>query len=534
MPTSVAGSQLRPVERDLRHPPCAHPGARKAGGGDRTTRATATARRPASERSRLGDARAARGRRVRRDRRGARSAHPRGRGRAQRRPRGPDSADPQPFRRRGHARGARRSGTPGGPIEINPAPQEVPWTVPLDKDDQHATYDPDQVGTYFEAATQAALVLAEFRAPFRGRSTPVNAWWGTFDLAVSFFSGRPADPPSDDFIMRNGGDAQQVGIGWWPGDPNHERAAFFCLAYPAPDGFAGADLSPAPGALGPGARRVRARLGGDSRERRCARARSGIRALRLPSRVCGVRLGPRSGGHRRGCAAADQVEVSPLCRLGWFRRWAPAAPSSSCRHPAGRSSCALSETLSAPASAVVAASPVSCCPVASNTFVAELMSATPSPPMSWAASLCQPLGDVAHLLDRDRELVAGHPIHRGVDGDRDRVERIAEGRRRVALRSPQAACRGRRRRRAGRRRAPPPGPRRPGLPGAAGACATFTVSQPFILTRSAGSTLQTSLPGPPLTRRSRRPSTAFRRSAPRRPRAIAPRLPRADPCHRGP
>ena len=139
----------------------------------------------------------------------------------------------------------------GGPIEINPAPQEVPWTVPLDKDDQHATYDPDQVGTYFEAATQAALVLAEFRAPFRGRSTPVNAWWGTFDLAVSFFSGRPADPPSDDFIMRNGGDAQQVGIGWWPGDPNHERAAFFCLAYPAPDGFAGADLSPAPGRWDP-------------------------------------------------------------------------------------------------------------------------------------------------------------------------------------------------------------------------------------------------------------------------------------------
>jgi Family of unknown function (DUF5996) len=84
----------------------------------------------------------------------------------------------------------------------------------------------------------------EFRAPFRGRSTPVNAWWGTFDLAVSFFSGRPADPPSDDFIMRNGGDAEQVGIGWWPGDPSHERTAFFGLAYPAPDGFADAELSP--------------------------------------------------------------------------------------------------------------------------------------------------------------------------------------------------------------------------------------------------------------------------------------------------
>ncbi len=135
----------------------------------------------------------------------------------------------------------------GGQVEINPTPQEVSWTVPLDADYEHATYDSEQVATYFEAASLAALVLAEFRAPFRGRSTPVNAWWGTFDLAVSLFSGRPADPPSDDFIMRNGGDAQQVEIGWWPGDPKHDGAAFFAFAHPAPDGFADADLSPAPG-----------------------------------------------------------------------------------------------------------------------------------------------------------------------------------------------------------------------------------------------------------------------------------------------
>src|SRR4051812_30807604 len=133
----------------------------------------------------------------------------------------------------------------GGGVEINPTPQEVRWQVVLDEDDEHARYAPDQVAIYSEAATRAALVLAEFRASFRGRSTPVNAWWGTFDLAVSFFSGRPADPPSDDFIMRNGGDAQQVGIGWWPGDPNHDRAAFFAFAHPTPAGFADADISPA-------------------------------------------------------------------------------------------------------------------------------------------------------------------------------------------------------------------------------------------------------------------------------------------------
>ena len=133
----------------------------------------------------------------------------------------------------------------GGAVEINPSPQEVSWEAPLDEDYDHATYDADQVATYFDAATCAALVLTEFRSSFRGRKTPVNAWWGTFDLAVNLFSGRPADPPSDDFIMRNGGDAQQISIGWWPGDPNHEGAAFFALAYPAPDGFGGANLDPA-------------------------------------------------------------------------------------------------------------------------------------------------------------------------------------------------------------------------------------------------------------------------------------------------
>ncbi len=131
-----------------------------------------------------------------------------------------------------------------GDVEIDPTPQEVPWTVPLDDDDEHARYDPDQVSRYFAAATRAALALAEFRAPYRGRSTPVNAWWGSFDLAVNMFSGRPADPPSDEFIMRNAMDAQEFAVGWWPGDPNHHEAAFYAYAHPAPDDFAAATLSP--------------------------------------------------------------------------------------------------------------------------------------------------------------------------------------------------------------------------------------------------------------------------------------------------
>ena len=132
-----------------------------------------------------------------------------------------------------------------GPVQISLRPQEVPWTTALDQDTEHATYDPAHVSAYFAAATRAALVLSALRAPYRGRCSPVNAWWGSFDLAVSLFSGRPAEPTSGDFIMRNAGDAQQIEVGWWPGDPRYPRAAFFAYAYPAPAGFAAASLSPA-------------------------------------------------------------------------------------------------------------------------------------------------------------------------------------------------------------------------------------------------------------------------------------------------
>jgi Family of unknown function (DUF5996) len=140
----------------------------------------------------------------------------------------------------------------GGPVEIDPTPQEVPWTVPLDEDSEHAHYDPGEVADYFAAATQAALVLAAYRAPYRGRSTPVNAWWGSFDLAVSLFSGQSADPPSDDFIMRNAMDSQEVAVGWWPGDARYAKAAFYAYAHPAEEGFAGANLPPAAARWEPG------------------------------------------------------------------------------------------------------------------------------------------------------------------------------------------------------------------------------------------------------------------------------------------
>ena len=131
-----------------------------------------------------------------------------------------------------------------GDLAVDMTPQEVDWEAPLDEDEEHTTYDRAQVTAYFLAATHAALVLGELRAPFRGRSTPVNAWWGSFDLAVSLFSGLPAEPPGVDFITRNAMDAQEIAVGWWPGDARYPRAAFYAYAHPAPAGIADAVLDP--------------------------------------------------------------------------------------------------------------------------------------------------------------------------------------------------------------------------------------------------------------------------------------------------
>ena len=131
-----------------------------------------------------------------------------------------------------------------GAVEIDPKPQETPWQTPLDEDTEHATYDPRQVERYLLAASQGALVLATLRAPWRGRSTPVNAWWGGFDLSVNLYSGRPAEPPSNDFIFRNSMDAQEIAIGWWPGDHRYGRTAFYAYAHPAGTEFPNADLAP--------------------------------------------------------------------------------------------------------------------------------------------------------------------------------------------------------------------------------------------------------------------------------------------------
>ncbi len=133
----------------------------------------------------------------------------------------------------------------GGPVDIDPTPQEVPVAGAAGRRRGARALRPRRGRQLLRrSTTQAALILAAYRAPYRGRSTPVNAWWGSFDLAVNLFSGLPADPPSNDFIMRNAMDAQEIAVGWWPGDTRHDQAAFYAYAHPAPDGFSGMTLSP--------------------------------------------------------------------------------------------------------------------------------------------------------------------------------------------------------------------------------------------------------------------------------------------------
>ena len=183
--------------------------------------------------------------------------------------------------------------TLAGPVELNPIPQETAWTTPLDQDTEHATYDPSQIADYMAAATRAALVLSEWRAPYRGRSTPVNAWWGGFDLAVSVFSGRPAEPPSRDFIMRNSMDVEDIAVGWWPGDFRYPRAAFYARARRRP--------------LGREPRRVHPRLGRRDRRRRPAQNRARLRSLGRTARVRRLRVGPLPGCEPRGGPAPDRL-----------------------------------------------------------------------------------------------------------------------------------------------------------------------------------------------------------------------------------
>ncbi len=121
-------------------------------------------------------------------------------------------------------------------INISVKPSEVPDPIPFPEDRVHATYDPLRVERFHRVLSMIDVVMKEHRARFRGRTTPVHFFWGTFDLAVTRYSGRLVEPRPG-AISLFGSDAEMICGGWWPGDHRMASPAFFSYAYPAPEGI---------------------------------------------------------------------------------------------------------------------------------------------------------------------------------------------------------------------------------------------------------------------------------------------------------
>jgi hypothetical protein len=130
-------------------------------------------------------------------------------------------------------------------VAVSVLPSEVAHPIPFPDDHTHSTYDAEAATRFFRVLSIVDVVMKEHRARFRGRTTPANFFWGTFDLALTRYSGRSVDPrPGAGLLERVGGDAEAICAGWWPGDERVRYPAFFAYAYPAPDGVQGLAVQP--------------------------------------------------------------------------------------------------------------------------------------------------------------------------------------------------------------------------------------------------------------------------------------------------
>jgi len=129
---------------------------------------------------------------------------------------------------------------------FRPIPDEVSDPIPFAEDTVHSEYEPELANRFFRVLSQVDLVLKEHRSRFRGKTSPVHFFWGSFDIANTRFSGHPATPPAGaDLIMRKSEDAEQVCAGFWPGDPHFPHAALYSYTYPKPEGIERETIAPA-------------------------------------------------------------------------------------------------------------------------------------------------------------------------------------------------------------------------------------------------------------------------------------------------
>jgi hypothetical protein len=133
----------------------------------------------------------------------------------------------------------------GVEVRIWKTPVEIPDPIPFDEDEQHASYDPEYVNRFWQVLRLSERVMQEFRARFIGKSSPVHFFWGSFDLAVTRFSGRLAPPrPEADSITREAYSHEVISHGWWPGQGPLGKAAFYSYTAPVPEGLPEAKVQP--------------------------------------------------------------------------------------------------------------------------------------------------------------------------------------------------------------------------------------------------------------------------------------------------
>ena len=131
------------------------------------------------------------------------------------------------------------------PVRIWPVPVEIPDPIPFEQDTVHHSYDPEAATRFWRVLLQVHRVFTESRVDFVGKSSPSHFFWGSFDLAVTRFSGRTAPPREGPAFMREAYSHEVISHGFWPGSGPVLEPAFYAYAVPEPDGLKTARVRPA-------------------------------------------------------------------------------------------------------------------------------------------------------------------------------------------------------------------------------------------------------------------------------------------------
>jgi hypothetical protein len=131
-------------------------------------------------------------------------------------------------------------------VTINTLPSEIQNAIPCDEDEVHNAYDPEYAHRFWQVLVLTEHVMREHRRNFIGKSSPIHFFWGSFDLALTFFSGRPApERPGADNITREAYSHEVISCGFWSGSEQAPQAAFYAYSAPTPKGLAKAQVQPA-------------------------------------------------------------------------------------------------------------------------------------------------------------------------------------------------------------------------------------------------------------------------------------------------